>query len=210
MVPYLVVKAPYGIWLEIQQHSSLPYCLFIPCLLYPAIIQEDYVGDLQRMHIYVRWGVASKLFMRPTLEVVTGCPGSSQWQCCSLAGSTSLLDCGAFRRQAWFSEGHWGQAFPSFCLLSSLFWEAVTEGTPLWTPSCPSYKHGLRSCESGAKTNLPPLSCFCQILWPWPRMHPAGVQKLWQTFNIWLVPGSRKTFLWPPSNSNHPWKEEAA
>lgn len=125
-----------------------------------------------------------------------GCPRRSQLQCCSLAGGTSLLDW-ALMGQAWFSEGHWGQAFPNFCLLSGLLWEAVTEGTPLWTPPRPSCKQGLRSHESEAKINLPPLSCYCQILWPRPRMHPAGVQKAWQTFNIWPAPGSRKTFLWP-------------
>lgn len=125
-----------------------------------------------------------------------GCPRSSQLQCCSLAGGTSLLDCETLEGRLG-SQKVTGGTFLSFWLLSGLLWEAVTEGTPLWTPPRPSCKHGLRSRKSGAKTNLPPLNCFCQVLWQQPRMHPVGVQKLWQAFNIWPVPGSRKTFLWP-------------
>lgn len=128
--------------LGFQQYGSPPDCLFTRCLLYPAMMQEDDVGDLERMHIYVGWAVASKLFMaayiRRCYAFNLGCPRSSHntvlfpswWH--KLSGLWSLSEVGLVLRRSL------GQAFQSYgpasssslSLLSGLLWGAGAARIP--------------------------------------------------------------------------------
>lgn len=102
-------------------HSARVLDQLMPCILNnKTVIQVDCVGELNIY--YMRWWRAFKLFMVAyTWSLYTfdlGCLSSSRFIVFFPIGTTSVLDCGAFRKWGLALRRSWGR-------LLSAFWSAM-------------------------------------------------------------------------------------